>query len=143
LTDTEELVKSRYALGLAAQADLYRVQIEKDKLEDMRKGLEQSRPALAARLLETLGRETGEELPWPQPADFPPPPPPAPVVLAQIRVANPEIAAMQHMVESWEKETLLAKKRGYPEFSIGLGYENMKDMKTNNGRMIPRWRRTP
>ncbi len=128
LTEVEEIVKSRYGLGLASQADLYRVQIDKDKLDDMRKGLEQSKPALSAKLQEALGREAGEELPWPQSADFPPPPPPAPVVLARIRVANPEIAAMQHMVESWEKETLLAKKRGYPEFSVGLGYENMKDM---------------
>ncbi len=135
LAEVEELVKSRYGLGLASQADLYRVQIEKDKIDDMYKGLEQSKPAFSAKLLEALGREGGEERPWPQSADFPPSPPPAPVILARIRLANPEIAAMQHMVESWEKETVLAKKRGYPEFSIGLGYDNMKDAKTNNGKM--------
>lgn len=135
LAEVEETVKSRYGLGLASEADFYRVQIERDKLEDMYKGLEQSVPALSGNLLEALGRDTGEPLPWPQPSAFPPPPPEASVVLARIRAANPDLAAMHAMEKGWDKETLLAKKRGYPDFSIELGYENMKDMKTNNGKM--------
>lgn len=135
LTDVEELVKSRYELGLVSQTDLYRVQIERDKLDDMRKGLEQSKPARAALLLEALGRDLEGDLPWPQPAAFPPPPPPPAEVLARIRTANPDIDALQHMAESWEKEAILARKRGYPEFSVGLGYEDMKSMRSNNRKM--------
>ena len=135
LAEVEETVKSRYGFGLASEADFYRVQIERDKLADMYKGLEQSVPALSGNLLEALGRDAGDPLPWPQPSAFPPPPPEESLVLARIREANPDIAAMHAMEEIWGKETLLAKKRGYPDFSIELGYENMKDMKTNNGKM--------
>jgi outer membrane protein TolC len=128
LADAEAIVRSRYALGLNAESDLYRVRIEQEKTRDRLNRLNQSKPALLARLNETLGREAGTEPPWPQPATFPPAPPPPPAVLAQIRLANPDLAAMQHMIESWEKEAAVARKAGYPEFSIGLGYGAMKSM---------------
>jgi outer membrane protein TolC len=128
LADAEAIVRSRYALGLNAESDLYRVRIEQEKTRDRLDRLNQSKPALAVRLNETLGREAGAEPPWPQPAAFPPTPPPPPAVLAQIRLANPDLAAMQHMIESWEKEAAVALKTGYPEFSIGLGYGAMKSM---------------
>jgi outer membrane protein TolC len=128
LADAEAIVRSRYALGLNPESDLYRVRIEQEKTRDRLNRLNQSKPALAARLNETLGREAGAEPPWPQPVAFPPAPPPPPAVLAQIRLANPDLAAMQHMTESWEKEAAVARKTGYPEFSIGLGYGAMKSM---------------
>ena len=128
LADAEAIVRSRYALGLNPESDLYRVRIEQEKTRDRLNRLNQSKPVLAARLNETLGREAGAEPPWPQPVVFPPAPPPPPVVLAQIRLANPDLAAMQHMIESWEKEAAVARKTGYPEFSIGLGYGAMKSM---------------
>jgi outer membrane protein TolC len=130
LKEVEEIVKARYALGFGIQADLYRVQIEKDKLEDQHKGLLQSKPALAAKLLEALGREAAEEPEWPQPAEFPPSPPEASVVLARIRTANPDLAAMQHMIEAWDKQVVLARKTGYPDFTLGLEYDGMKNMMT-------------
>jgi len=128
LSDTEAIVRSRYALGLSAESDVYRVQIEQEKTRDRLNGLNQSKPALAARLNETLGRAAGEAPPWPQAAAFPPAPPPPPIVLALIRLANPDLAAMQHMVESWEKQTKIARKMGYPEFTVGFGYGSMKSM---------------
>ncbi len=135
VSNVEELVKSRYGLGLASQSELFRVEIEKDKLEDMRKGLEQSRGSLSARLAVALGRDVGDELPWPQTADFPPALPAEADVLNSVRGANPGVASLQHMVESWEKEVVLAKKKGYPDFSVEFGYDDMKDMKSYEKRM--------
>jgi outer membrane protein TolC len=122
----EDIVRSMYSLGLADQAELLRVQIEQAELQDRYNGLLQYRPALSARLSETLGREVGEELPWPQSAALPPPPPPAPVVRARIRVANPDLAAFDHQIQSREKEVELARKMRYPEITLGFGYGFMK-----------------
>lgn len=135
LENVESIIHSRYTLGFGIQADLLRVQSEKDMLTDQLAGLEQSRPALGARLHQALGRELAEEPPFPQSAEFPPTPPPAPIVLAQIRVANPDLAAAQHMIESWDKEVTLARKMGYPEFILGLELMSMKDMNMNSDRM--------
>ena len=131
LADTEADIRSQYALGLGAESDVYRIQIEQEKTGDQLKGLTQSRSALAARLNETLGRQSNEEPPWPQPAQFPPPPPPAQIVLAQIRAQNPDLAAMRHMIEGWENATRVAKKMGYPEFSVGVEYGDMKTVSTS------------
>ena len=136
LGNVEELVKSRYGLGLATQSELFRVEIEKDKLEDMRKGLEQSRGSLSARLAAALGRDAGgDDMPWPQAAEFPSALPPEKEVLQAVRAANPGVASLQHMMESWDKEVVLAKKKGYPDFSVEVGYDDMKDMKSYDRRM--------
>ena len=135
IANVEELVKSRYGLGLASQSELFRIEIEKDKVEDLRKGLEQSRASLSARLAAALGREPGEELPWPQAADFPPALPPEDEVLKAARAANPGVASLRHMMESWDKEAILAKKKGYPDFSVEVGYDDMKDLKSYEKRM--------
>ncbi len=135
IANVEELIKSRYGLGLASQSDLFRIEIEKDKLDDLRKGLAQSRGSLSARLAAALGREAGEDLPWPQAADFPPAFPAEEEVLKAVKASNPGVASIKHMVESWEKEAIVAKKRGFPEFSVEFGYEDMKDMKDYGNRM--------
>jgi outer membrane protein TolC len=135
LKEVEEIVRSRYALGMSAEPDVYRVQIEQEKIQDRHAGLSQSKPALAARLNEFIGREAADEPAWPQAAELPPAPPPAPVILAQIRVVNPDLAAAQHLVERWEKEIVLARKSGYPEFVLGVVYGGMKDRDLNSTRM--------
>lgn len=126
---TEDIVRSRYSLGLSPQEDLLRVQIEQTKLQDRYDEYNQYRSALSARLCETLGREPGEELSWPQEAANPTPPPPAPVVLARMRVANPELSEADLKIESGEMEIELAKKKRFPDFKVGIEYMDMKDVR--------------
>jgi outer membrane protein, heavy metal efflux system len=128
LKDVEELVRSRYSLGVGSEAEIFRVQIEQEKVKDQLGEIEQMKPALAAALNETLGRETAEAPPEPQPAPFPPSPPPAPVIAAQLRLANPELKAMENIEESWRRQQKVAKKAGYPDFSVAVEYGNMKGM---------------
>ncbi len=128
LKDVEELVRSRYSLGIGSEAEIFRVQIEQEKVKDQLGEIDQMKPALAAALNETLGRETAEAPPEPQPAAFPPSPPPAPVIAAQLRLANPELKTIENMEESWRRQQKVAKKAGYPEFSVGVEYGNMKNM---------------
>ncbi len=122
LEQMEEVVRGKLALGMAKQEDLLRVSIEKTTLEDRYQQLLGMRGPLSAALNETLGCAVCEERPWPQPAEFPPQPPPAPVVLAQVRVANPELEQFDHLRDSRERMVALARKEGLPDISLGLEY---------------------
>ena len=123
----EEVVRAKYSLGLAAQDDLLRIQNERDMVADMRAQMLQMQPALAAKLNEALGRPLGDDLPWPQPALFPPDPPAPPLVTAWIRLQSPELKAADSMIAGREKEIGLARRMGRPEIRLGLEYERLKN----------------
>lgn len=130
---TEEIVRAKYSLGLAAQDDLLRIQNERDMVADMRAQMLQMQPALAAKLNEALGRPLGDGIPWPQAAAFPPDPPAPPLVTAWIRLQSPELKAADSMIERSEKEIDLARRMGRPEIRLGLEYERLKDEESMRG----------
>lgn len=129
LSSLEDLVRSRYALGIGGQEDLLRIEMEEAKLQAGYDCCALERAALAGKLNESIGREAATELPFPQPMELPPPPPPAPVVLARIRVANPALDEADANIESKEKEVALARKKGKPNFTVGVSYTDMKDLR--------------
>ena len=129
----EDIVTSKLALAMAHQDELLRVSIEQSRVEDRRDGLLQRRPALMARLNESLGRNVLEERPWPQSSVFPPALPEPEAVMARIEQANPDLRAFDHLIESRERDIELARKKGYPDFTLGLEYMNMK----SPGQMRP------
>lgn len=143
---TEDIVRSKYSLGTATEADLLRVQIEEIKTQDRFDGFLQMRPALSARLAETLGRSQAEFLPWPQPAALPPSPPSAMEALERVNTLNPELATLDHLIESRERGVKLARKKGRPNFTLGAGYTRRTDMggedflMTIVGLNLPIWR---
>lgn len=128
LKEMEEVTSTRYSLGLASEADLLRVQTEQSELEDVFAMYQQQRPVVSARLSVALGRDTSEVLPWPQATALPPPPPPAPIVLARVKVANPSLTALDHLLRSRDQAIALARKRGRPNLTVGLEYEDMRSM---------------
>jgi len=118
----EDVVRSKYSLGMAGEDDLLRVEIERAKVQDRLDGLSQLRPALAAKLAETVGRQAVDVLPWPQAADLPSPPPSIEAVLARVREANPDLAVLDRLVESHEKQAALAARKGRPDMTLELEY---------------------
>lgn len=129
LKSLEEVVRSRYALGIGGQEDLLRIEMEEAKLQNVYDRIAVEQGARAGKLNEALGRDAAAELPLPQAMELPPPPPPAPVVLARIRVANPMLDQLDATIESRESEIALARKKGRPNFTVGLSYTDMKDMR--------------
>lgn len=125
----ESVVTARYSLGIGGQEDLLRLQTKRSQVQDRLEEFRQMRPAWAARLNQAIGRETGGELPWPQSAILPAEPPPAPVIVARIRAANPELRESDHLIEGQAKEITLARKAGYPNFTFGISYMDMKDVR--------------
>ena len=122
LTYMEDTVSSKMSLGFANEDELLRVSIEKTKTQDRRDGFLQFRPALMAQLREVMGRDGYEEIPWPQEIGFPTPLPPTPTILAQVRAANPDLRVFDHLLESSKEQIALAKKKGYPDFTLGFEY---------------------
>ena len=114
--------ESRYTLGMAIQADVIRAQLAQTQLQDQYDSLLLQRPALAAQLCEALGRNLAEELPWPRETVLPPAPPPHSVISARLRVANPNLAALDHLIRSREKQVVLARKEGFPDLTVGVEF---------------------
>ena len=118
----EELVRSRYALGLNTEADLVRVQIEKGKLDDMRAGLVQARPAWSAKLAQTLGREASDELPVaPGNAVSDGSAARARRAGASNAWANPDLEALQRTIEAWQKGSGRREAKGAAGVLAGAG----------------------
>lgn len=115
------IIETKYALGLANQDEVLRIQMEQSKLDDRRAGLVQSRAALSAALSRALGREPVEDLPWPQEAASPPGPPPMDEILTRLRV-HPNIRELGHLVESFRKQARIAKKEGFPSLTVEVEY---------------------
>lgn len=130
---TTDIVSARYGLGLSPKDDLLRIQTESDKVADLRTQMLQMQPAMAARLNEALGRPLGDDIPWPQPAAFPPDPPLPPLLTAWIRLQSPELRAAESVIQTWEKEIGLARKMGRPQMRLGFEYERIKDQPSMRG----------
>jgi cobalt-zinc-cadmium efflux system outer membrane protein len=130
----EDTVGSKYSVGLAEEQELFQVQIEEAKLEDQYQGFLQRRPAVIAALDRLIGREPSEELPAPSESAAPPPPPPVPIALARLHSSNPALIGMQHMIEGLETGIALARKRAYPEVTLGLGYTVNRNESQNRGK---------
>lgn len=123
----EEIVRSKYSLGLASEDQLLRVQIERTKVQDRLDGMMDVRPAASAKLSEALGRTASLDLAWPQKA-YPPPPHPAVTdVLDRIRQFNPDLMALDNLIESRVKQGELARKKGRPNLTVGIDYASLRD----------------
>lgn len=124
----EDVERSRFSLGGSGQHDLLRVQIERDKIDDRRLELLQLRAVLSTNLARALGRYSDPELSWPQPLGPVDTPPTRDVVLAEIRADNPQLLALAAQSESREANIEIARKKAYPDFTLGFeGMARKKD----------------
>lgn len=117
-----EVAAGRLAAGLSAQEELLRIEIRRAQRKDRWKALLQERPAAAARLNEALGRPIHQQVPWPAPLAHPPDPPAAPFAEAWIRARNPALDAWSARIAGRERATELARRAGYPEFTVEIEY---------------------
>ena len=122
---TEEIVRSKYSLGLAGEDELLRVEIEAAGVQDRLESFEQMRPSMAARLNRALGRPVQGEIPWPGASEAPPPCPPPSEVYAKIASANPELSVLDSLAESSTFDVFLARKEGHPDFTVGIDYTSV------------------
>ena len=119
-----DLVEAKLSLGLATDAEWYRINIASTQLQDQFDGLHEQIPAVAAALAAAMGRRGGESVPLPLPerSGLPPEPPDMESVHDRIASVNPSLRIADHRIESLRYQEVLARKRGRPEFTIGLEY---------------------
>lgn len=118
----ESVVRTRYSAGLQKHPDLIKAQVEWGILEDQLAGLEDQRKATAALLLAELNWDANIELPWPG----------VPVldsgsfdedsVTARMLANNPDLRALEHLIEKEQAGQRLAKTSSYPDFNLGVTY---------------------
>ncbi len=119
----EQVARTKYKAGAAKHPDVIRAQVELGKLEDRWKSLRDLRSPLVAQLNAALDRPAEAELPWPKA-----PPPRARLnardaqVLAEVKTANPELAALDAEIERAGKAVRLARQSYFPNFMVGVDY---------------------
>lgn len=121
----EEIVRSKYTLGLATEDEVLRIQIEQAQVRDQRASLDQFRFAASARLSEAVGRTAFDVLPWPKETQHPPILPETTVLLGQVKRMNPELRAIEYLQEGAADSVALARKKGRPDFTFALDYTSV------------------
>ena len=122
------VTEARYAAGLGAQQDAFKVQTELTLVETKRLQIERDRRAREAEINSLLNRPAGTAVP--QPVE-----PHAHAInmsLEQIKAQglhdSPELLRNQKIVEQSELSLNLARKEYYPDYSITGGYYYMGGM---------------
>ena len=144
LGDLERIARAQNEVGKVTLQDVYRAQIEQDRLKTELANLEDSRRPLIARFKGALGMTHRQPDP-PVPAGFETTPLDlnADDLLATAFARNPRLNAMQAEVRMAEAGVALAHKSKVPDFSLGL----MADAKASPtmfrplaGMTLPIWR---
>ena len=122
LDDFTTLAETRYSVGQGAQQDVFKAQVERSKMFDMRISLEGQRKSLQANLNALLYR----------PADTPvgriPEPEIRPLVLtpAELKRAaidnRPLLKSLNALIGKGEAGHKLAEKEFYPDFTVSFEY---------------------
>lgn len=122
LDDFITIAENRYAVGQGVQQDIFKAQLEKSKLIDMRITLEQQRRSLEIRMNNLLYR----------PADTPigaiPNPRITPLtrsnaeLLEQAEQNRPFLKGMQARIDKSQAAQALARKEFFPDFTVSFEY---------------------
>lgn len=135
LVDIEELTRSRYAVGLAGQADVLRAQAEIARLERMRLHEAGQEAIAAAQMNGLLARPEATPLPegpgLQALAGRPLRVPSLDEVVGRAHAMSPDVLAGGTMVERSEAALRLARKGTRPDYRVASRYENrgaMPDM---------------
>ncbi len=123
----EEVARTRYATSTGSHPDIIRAQIELAILEDKLKSLEKLQEPVVAGLNSILNRENNSPLPWPELEKT------APVTINKQELINtmisnnPKLLAQDFDIASAKAGVELAKKKFYPDLSLGLDWIQTDD----------------
>ena len=107
---------------MATHSGLIRAQVELGKLDDHLRSVKDLREPIVARLNAALNRDPEAHLPWPEAIEDIDISATDEELLAWLANANPEILALDFEAGRWAQEVKLAKKKFFPDVTLGLGY---------------------
>ncbi len=122
LDDFIIIAETKYSVGQGAQQDVFKSQVERSKMLDMRISLQQQRKSLESALNALLYRTP--ETPVGTIADFSLASLPSPAVGLRkaAREQRPMIKSLQALIDKGEAGLKLSRKEFYPDFNVSLEY---------------------
>jgi outer membrane protein, heavy metal efflux system len=122
------ITEVRYAVGRAAQQDIFKTQTQMALLQTRRVQLEREKAAREAEILSLLGR--GREAALPPAEDLKPAATVAPLaeLYASARDLSPMLRREENMIQRSELAVNMARKDYFPDYKVNAGYFNMGRM---------------
>lgn len=118
--DLEQLVEIRYETARTGQADILRIQMEKQRIQNRIENLEDKLMPLYAGFNELLNREPDEEVISAEPQHQPELQYSEEEITRLARSENPEFETLSFRKSALEQQERAAELRGRPSFGIGL-----------------------
>lgn len=118
----ESVLRTKYRTGQATHADLIKVQVELDKLQDWLKSTEEMVRPVTAQLNAALNRPGREPLPLPGKIPENIASPDYSQLVNWLKINNPELKVSDYLAAKEKIAIKLAKKGYLPDFSLGLDY---------------------
>jgi outer membrane protein TolC len=135
LIQFEKTAKSRYAVGQAAQQDVFRAQLEISRVLDRLAVLEQQKESLHAAINRLLNRPPADPLGTPKEMHVPLLTQSLPELSRRAEKFSPILEASSKGIERSEQSVSLAKREYYPDFDLNaLGTRN--DRINDNGYQV-------
>jgi cobalt-zinc-cadmium efflux system outer membrane protein len=122
LEDLEHSVDAKYRTSLATHADLVRIQMERDLLEDRVHSLEDRVRAVSARMNALLHRPADAPIPLPQTLPLLTASPNAERVRAAVREFSPTLRVREGEVSSAAAAERLARRERWPDWTFGIDW---------------------
>ena len=123
-----EVTEARYAVGKAAQQDLFKAQTQISILETRLVKWDQERRSREAEINTLAGRPAGSPLETPEDEELPELTVTLDELFAAARQNSPLLRRDQKMIERSELAVNLARKEYYPDVTLNAGYFNMGSM---------------
>ncbi|NOY88413.1 MAG: TolC family protein [FCB group bacterium] len=128
----EEVVQAKYKVAQSNYADVIKTDVELVKLEDKLQSFEERKEPIAARLRATLNISDSVNLTIPHTIAIEEAPVNHDSLLTAALAYNPNLIAIQHLIEKAKTGERLAAKTSFPNFTFGMDYiETGKAIKPN------------
>ena len=117
-----KIAESRYSVGQGNQADVFKAQTQRAKMQDELLKLGRERPALEAELSRALGRSSAKSAPLPEPLRLQEKALDLEALQNTAFSERPQLLALQRIAERNEKALDLARKDSLPDFDLRFSY---------------------
>ncbi|RKY08059.1 MAG: TolC family protein [Planctomycetota bacterium] len=123
----EEVARTKYMAAAGSHPDVIRAQVELATLEDNLRSVEELRQPIVDNLNAILNRDRNLPLPWPTREPFRQLGLDRHRVIVMLQVNNPELQAMDFEITAARSRIDLAKKKFYPDISLGVDWIQTDD----------------
>jgi outer membrane protein TolC len=122
MDDFITLAETKYAVGQGAQQDIFKAQVERSKMLDMKITLEQQRKSAQAALNALLYRPSDKAVKAGDKVEIEPLTVPADKLREMAEESRPLLKSLRALIEKGKSENRLARREFYPDFNVSLEY---------------------